>query len=98
MRLLFIASLLLVCTLAEDKSPAPDPEKKAEAGPAAKAAPAAPAASSDSKGSTEKSEKKKEEDQEKKDSKKMKVGGLYTTDKVANVKNMKGNHPVSIIK
>ena len=41
-------------------------------------------------------EKKEKKDSEKKDDKKMKIeGGLYTTDKVANVKSNKGNRPVS---
>ena len=41
-------------------------------------------------------DKKEKKDSEKKDDKKMKIeGGLYTTDKVANVKSNKGNRPVS---
>lgn len=40
---------------------------------------------------------KKEKDEEKKDNKMKIGGGLYTTDKVANVKSNKGNRPVSIL-
>ena len=42
--------------------------------------------------------KKKLEDEKVDEKKKMKIGGgLYTTDKVATVKSMKGNRPVSIL-
>lgn len=55
------------------------------------AAPAPAAAKSAASG-----DKKDKKDGEKKDDKKMKIeGGLYTTDKVANVKSNKGNRPVS---
>lgn len=37
----------------------------------------------------------KKGDKEKADDSKMKVAGLYETNKVANVKSVKGNHPVS---
>ena len=40
-------------------------------------------------------ETKKGDKEEKKDDSKMKVAGLYETNKVANVKSLKGNHPVS---
>jgi hypothetical protein len=83
-RLVLILSLVLVSIYADDKAAAPAASK---------------AASSDSKSSGSKDEKKGDKkDSEEKDSKnKMKVGGgLYTTDKVANVKSMKGNRPVSI--
>ena len=53
-----------------------------------KAAAPAPAAAGGDKG------EKKEKNGDKKDDKKMKIeGGLYTTDKVANVKSNKGNRP-----
>lgn len=53
------------------------------------AAPAPAAAKSAASG-----DKKDKKDGEKKDDKKMKIeGGLYTTDKVANVKSNKGNRP-----
>jgi hypothetical protein len=80
-RLVLILSLVLVSIYADDKAAAPAASK---------------AASSDSKSSGSKDEKKGDKkDSEEKDSKnKMKVGGgLYTTDKVANVKSMKGNRP-----
>ena len=41
-------------------------------------------------------ETKKGDKEDKKDDSKMKVAGLYETNKVANVKSLKGNHPVSI--
>ena len=40
-------------------------------------------------------ETKKGDKEEKKDDSKMKVAGLYETNKVANVKSLKGNRPVS---
>lgn len=53
---------------------------------------AAPAAAKSAAGG----DKKEKKDGDKKDDKKMKIeGGLYTTDKVANVKSNKGNRPVS---
>lgn len=80
MRLILILSVLLLSVNAAD---------------AAAAAPPAPAAKSEAK-DAKKEEKKEKKDSEKKDDKKMKIeGGLYTTDKVANVKSNKGNRPVS---
>lgn len=78
-RLLLILSLVLVSIYADDKA----------------AAPAKDAKPADSKSSSSGGEKKKDDKSEDKESKnKMKVGGgLYTTDKVANVKSLKGNHP-----
>ena len=82
MRLILILSVLLLSNVSgADKAAAP-------------AAPAAPAASA---AAPAKDEKKKEKgDDEKKDNKMKIGGGLYTTDKVANVKSMKGNRPVSL--
>lgn len=79
MRLILILSVLLLSNVSgADKAAAP-------------AAPAAPAASA---AAPAKDEKKKEKgDDEKKDNKMKIGGGLYTTDKVANVKSMKGNRP-----
>ena len=87
LRLALILSVLLVSIYADDKAAAPAKTEAPKEKPAA-------AASSSSK-DTKKSEKTEEEKESKN---KMKVGGgLYTTDKVANVKSMKGNRPVSII-
>lgn len=47
------------------------------------------------KGKSNGLETKKGDKEEKKDDSKMKVAGLYETNKVANVKSLKGNHPVS---
>jgi len=80
MRLILILSVLLLSNVSgADKAAAP-----AAAAPAPAASAAAPA----------KEEKKKEKGDEEKKDNKMKIGGgLYTTDKVANVKSMKGNRP-----
>jgi len=78
--LILILSVLLLSNVSgADKAAAP-----AAAAPAPAASAAAPA----------KEEKKKEKGDEEKKDNKMKIGGgLYTTDKVANVKSMKGNRP-----
>lgn len=83
MRLILILSVLLLSNVSGvEKAAAP-----AAAAPAPAASAAAPA----------KEEKKKEKGDEEKKDNKMKIGGgLYTTDKVANVKSMKGNRPVSL--
>ena len=79
MRLILILSVLLLSVTAADTAAAPAPA-------------AAPKADAKAAGG----EKKEKKDSEKKDDKKMKIeGGLYTTDKVANVKSNKGNRPVS---
>lgn len=80
--MILILSVLLLSVNAADE---------AAAKPAAPAPPA-PAAKSNAKDAG--GEKKEKKDSEKKDDKKMKIeGGLYTTDKVANVKSNKGNRP-----
>lgn len=77
--ILILSVLLLSNVSGADKAAAP-----AAAAPAPAASAAAPA----------KEEKKKEKGDEEKKDNKMKIGGgLYTTDKVANVKSMKGNRP-----
>lgn len=77
MRLILILSVLLLSNVS-------GVEKAAAPAAAAPAPAAAPA----------KEEKKKEKGDEEKKDNKMKIGGgLYTTDKVANVKSMKGNRP-----
>jgi hypothetical protein len=77
MRLILILSVLLLSVTAADTAAAPAPA-------------AAPKADAKAAGG----EKKEKKDSEKKDDKKMKIeGGLYTTDKVANVKSNKGNRP-----
>lgn len=82
-RLALILSLLLASVYADAAPPA-----------AAKSAP--PPAAPKSSGGDKPKEEKKDKDEEKESKNKMKVGGgLYTTDKVANVKSMKGNRPVS---
>ena len=95
LRLLFILPILLISTeivFGQDAPPAAEAPKPAAA-PAAKPAAAAPAPKP-----TQKENEAKGEEEKKKDEKgKMKVGGgLYTTDKVATIKSLKGNHPVSI--
>ena len=85
MRLILILSVLLLSNVSgADKAAAP-----------AAPAPAAPAASAAAPAKEEK-KKEKGDDGEKKDNKMKIGGGLYTTDKVANVKSMKGNRPVSL--
>jgi len=78
---LILSVLLLSNVSGADKAAAP-----------ASPAPAAPAASAAAPAKEEK-KKEKGDDGEKKDNKMKIGGGLYTTDKVANVKSMKGNRP-----
>jgi len=98
-RLVLILSLALASIYAaDDKAAAP----AASSGGASSGGSSSSSSSSSSKEApkeapkeTKKEKSDKEEDKESKN--KMKVGGgLYTTDKVANVKSMKGNRPVSI--